>query len=120
MYDLFAAGHGLSNSYLVSKTSAVETIPLLKRENLCAGMVYYDGQMNDSRLNLAIALTSAAYGANISNYVQVENLIKVEENGKKIVKGASVQDLLTGEKWDIKAKVIFFFPSNLNLINKKK
>jgi len=70
-------------------------------------MVYYDGQSNDSRLNLAIAMTAAAYGAHIANYVSVESLLKKkDESGKEVVCGAVVKDVLTNEQWKIKAKGI--------------
>ena len=40
-------------------------------------IVYYDGQFNDSRLNVALATTAAAAGAVMLNYVRVVSLIKV-------------------------------------------
>ena len=43
----------------------------------CAQIVYYDGQFNDSRLNVALAQTAALAGATVLNYAEVTRLIKV-------------------------------------------
>jgi glycerol-3-phosphate dehydrogenase len=40
-------------------------------------IVYYDGQMDDSRMNVSLALSAAAYGATLANYVEVIDLVKV-------------------------------------------
>ena len=49
----------------------VSQFPSLRSKGLCGAIVYYDGQMNDARLNLTIALTAAQRGAAIANRVQV-------------------------------------------------
>lgn len=102
-YDLVAGTKNLKSSYLLSKKSALELFPMLKREKLVGALVYYDGQHNDARMNLAIALTAARYGAVVTNHVKVTNLLK-DENGK--VSGARVMDTLTGNEWDVKAKSV--------------
>ena len=40
-------------------------------------IVYYDGQFNDARLNVALAQTAALAGATVLNYTEVKDLIKV-------------------------------------------
>lgn len=56
------------------------------------------GQHNDSRMNLAIALTAARYGAAIANYTEVTQLLKATDplTGKKKVCGARCRDVITG------------------------
>lgn len=56
------------------------------------------GQHNDARMNLAIALTAARYGAAIANYTEVVHLLKKmdPESGKSRVSGARCRDVLTG------------------------
>ena len=39
--------------------------------------MYYDGQMDDARLNVALATTAAAAGATVLNYVAVTALLRV-------------------------------------------
>lgn len=40
-------------------------------------IVYYDGQFDDSRLNVSLACTAAMAGATVLNYAEVTRLIKV-------------------------------------------
>lgn len=56
------------------------------------------GQHNDARMNLAIALTAARYGAATANYMEVVSLLKKKdpETGKERVSGARCKDVLTG------------------------
>lgn len=56
------------------------------------------GQHNDARMNLAIALTAARYGAATANYMEVVNLLKKKdpETGTERVSGARCKDVLTG------------------------
>lgn len=56
------------------------------------------GQHNDARMNLAIALTAARYGAATANYMEVVSLLKKTDpqTGKECVSGARCKDVLTG------------------------
>ena len=101
-YDFFAGQDGiLEPSYFISRREAREKFPMLKEKGLKGGVVYFDGQHNDSRMNLGIALTAAAYGAAVVNHTEVTGLIK-NTSGRII--GAHVRDLLNGEQYDIHAK----------------
>lgn len=64
--------------------------------------VYYDGQFNDSRMCVSIAMTAAAHGAALSNYVSVVRLLRDEASGT--MTGARLKDTLTGYEWDVRAK----------------
>lgn len=64
---------------------------MLKKENLFGALVYYDGQHNDSRMNISLAMTAALYGATTVNHVEVTGLEK-DANGKLC--GARVRDLI--------------------------
>ena len=68
--------------------------------------IFYEGQHDDSRTNLAIALTAAQRGAAISNYCTVVDLLREKESKK--VTGAIVRDELTGEIFSINSKTILF------------
>ena len=76
---------------------------MLKNNELCGAIVYYDGMHNDARMNISIALTAARLGASIANHVKVESLVKGSD-GK--VQGARVKDMLTGETFSVKAKSV--------------
>nr|XP_046238129.1 glycerol-3-phosphate dehydrogenase, mitochondrial isoform X2 [Scatophagus argus]XP_046238131.1 glycerol-3-phosphate dehydrogenase, mitochondrial isoform X2 [Scatophagus argus] len=108
MYDLVAGIQCLKSSYVLSKTKALELFPMLNKDKLVGAIVYYDGQHNDARMNLAIGLTAARYGATIANYTEVVRLLKKKDpqTGRETVCGARCRDVLTGQEFDVKAKCV--------------
>ena len=60
-------------------------------------VLHFPGAHNDARMNIAIALTAARMGATIANHTDVVSLIKhKDENGKEVIKGANLKDMVTG------------------------
>lgn len=107
-YDLVAGSQCLKSSYVLSKSKALELFPMLQKDRLVGAIVYYDGQHNDARMNLAIALTAARYGAATANYTEVVGLLKKTdpETGTERVCGARCKDVLTGQEFDVRAKCV--------------
>ncbi|MBI2336534.1 MAG: FAD-dependent oxidoreductase [Deltaproteobacteria bacterium] len=103
LYDLLAGRHNLKPSRFVSAKRVMEMFPMLKREGLKGAVLYYDGQFNDARMNLSIALTALKQGAVVANYVRVQNLIK-NDAGKLC--GVRAKDEINGVEFDIYAKAI--------------
>ncbi|XP_057271700.1 glycerol-3-phosphate dehydrogenase, mitochondrial isoform X2 [Pezoporus wallicus] len=108
LYDLVAGSQCLKSSYVLSKSRALEHFPMLRKDELVGAIVYYDGQHNDARMNLAIALTAARYGAATANYTEVLRLLKTTDpaSGKERVCGVRCRDVLTGQEFDVKAKCV--------------
>ncbi|XP_044268033.1 glycerol-3-phosphate dehydrogenase, mitochondrial-like isoform X2 [Tribolium madens] len=107
MYDIVAGRKTLKSSYLLSKKNALELFPMLRGDKLCGAIVYYDGQQDDARMNLAIALTATRHGATVANHVSVTGLLKEKNSsGKEVVCGVSVKDEITGKKWNVPAKCV--------------
>jgi glycerol-3-phosphate dehydrogenase len=102
LYDLLAGSAGIGDSRLLGRSRALERFPMLHAEGLKAGVLYYDGQFNDARMSVSIALTATQHGATIVNHLGVEGLNK--ENGK--ITGVQVKDDISGESWDIGARVV--------------
>ena len=89
MYDLVAGSHMLHISRYFSKKESMEAFPTLAVENahhktLKGTVVYYDGQMNDSRLNVSLACTAALAGAAMLNHADAVSLKKDPGTGKVI------------------------------------
>ncbi|XP_014250032.1 glycerol-3-phosphate dehydrogenase, mitochondrial [Cimex lectularius] len=103
LYDFVAGTKSVKSSYYLNKSDSLEHFPMLKSKNLCGSIVYYDGQQDDARMNLAVAITATRYGATIANHVSVQSLLK-DNNGYCC--GAVLKNELTGEKWECKAKCI--------------
>ncbi|NUM57951.1 MAG: FAD-dependent oxidoreductase [Bdellovibrionaceae bacterium] len=102
MYDLLAGSKGkLPGSHFISAKEIKEKYPHIKTEGLKGGVVYYDGQFNDSRLALGLASTTQSKGGTLLNYTKVVSFQKVNEK----ITGAVVEDQLTGNRWLIKGKV---------------
>ncbi|KAF9448000.1 DAO-domain-containing protein [Macrolepiota fuliginosa MF-IS2] len=103
LYDVLAGKENMETSYVMSKGKALETFPMLKSDGLVGAVVYYDGQHNDSRMNIALMMSAVKHGATVANYCEVTHLHK-DSDGK--LTGASVRDNLTGKEWNVGAKGI--------------
>ncbi|XP_065870796.1 glycerol-3-phosphate dehydrogenase SDP6, mitochondrial [Euphorbia lathyris] len=108
MYDLVAGRHLLHLSRYYSAEESLELFPTLakkgKDRNLKGTVVYYDGQMNDSRLNVGLACTAALAGAAVLNHAEVVSLLKDEANERII--GARIRNNISGNEFDTYAKVV--------------
>jgi glycerol-3-phosphate dehydrogenase len=77
-------------------------LPTIEKKGLINGVIYQDGQFDDSRLAINIAQTAVERGACILNYTKVVNLLK-DSNDQ--VTGVKVENQETGE-FDLKGKAI--------------
>jgi glycerol-3-phosphate dehydrogenase len=68
------------------------------------------GLHNDSRMNIALVMTAVKYGAVVANYCELTALHKDSLSGKLV--GGRIKDKLTGEEWDVRAKVCIPFINN--------
>ncbi|ODV94754.1 hypothetical protein PACTADRAFT_50614 [Pachysolen tannophilus NRRL Y-2460] len=102
-YDFFAGSQNLKSSYILSPSSAIAAAPMLKADNLVSALVYHDGSFNDSRMNVALALTAIKDGATVLNYMEVKQLLKTDDNK---VKGVRVVDSETGNEYLVGADAV--------------
>lgn len=106
LYDLIAGEENMGSSYMVSRNKTLEMFPMLRPHNLAGGVVYYDGQQNDTRMNIALILSAIQHGAVAANHTEVISLIKTPDaDGKEQITGARVRDRFTNEEFNVKAKV---------------
>ncbi|KAF8703045.1 hypothetical protein AX14_014250 [Amanita brunnescens Koide BX004] len=104
LYDMLAGRENMETSYIMSKGKALETFPMLKSDGLVGALVYYDGQHNDSRMNIALIMSAVKLGATVANYCEVTDLHRSDASGR--LEGVRVRDALTGEEWNVRAKGI--------------
>ena len=97
IYDFISGNLSFEKSRAVNKKNAIELVPNVDKEQLKGGVVYFDGQFDDSRLGIDIALTSEFNKAILLNYMSVESLIK--ENGK--LKGVVAYDSINNNDFSI-------------------
>ncbi len=101
-YEFLSGKLSLGKTKLLSKKKTLEHLPDLAQKDLSGGILYYDGQFDDSRLAINLATTAAEQGATVLNYCGVEEFIKVD--GK--LQGVVAIDSFTHKKYELKAKVI--------------
>ena len=91
----------LPTGRLVSKASVLEAFPDVRKKGLIGGATWSDYQMrNTDRLTLAFALAADHHGACLANYVEARGALH-DVSGRVI--GAQVVDVLTGDRFDIRA-----------------
>ncbi len=102
VYDLMAGKLGLGPSMHLSREEAIQAIPTVGREGLKGGVIYQDGQFDDSRMAVSLAQTCVDYGGTVLNYCKVTALVKTDE----LITGVVAVDQETGNTFNIKAKVV--------------
>lgn len=102
VYDFMAGKLGLGPSRNISKEKTIKILPNVERRGLKGGLIYHDGQFDDARMALSLALTCAEYGGTVLNYMKVKELIK--EQG--IITGVVAIDQEKNQEYIIKAKVV--------------
>nr|WP_288836597.1 glycerol-3-phosphate dehydrogenase/oxidase [uncultured Flavobacterium sp.] len=102
IYEFLSAKFSLGKTRILSKAATLKHLPDLDSTNLKGGVLYYDGQFDDSRLAINLAQTAIEYGALVLNYCAVTDFIK-EDN--KII-GLIAKDELSNQEYSIKAKAV--------------
>jgi glycerol-3-phosphate dehydrogenase len=101
-YDLLAGKLSLGATKILSAKKTIEFLPSIKTENLKGGILYFDGQFDDSRLAIDLAYTAAEHGATLLNYC---SLFGFEKEGKKIA-GIICKDEISGNVYRIATKSV--------------
>lgn len=102
MYDFLSRKLSLGRPVFLSKQAVLKKLPVIQSKGLKGGILYADGQFDDARMAIALAMTADDLGATVVNYVQVTKLLK-EDN--KII-GVLAEDELKGEVFSLKARVV--------------
>jgi len=102
-YDLLAGRLSMGKSYFINRSRALDRLPLLKANGLKGGIVYHDGQFDDSRMAVALASACVKNGGTVLNYLRVDMLLK-DENGK--ITGVKARDIESGRKYSIKGRLV--------------
>ena len=103
LYDLLAGKYSLGRSKRISKSKTLSRISTINPKKISAGVVYHDGQFDDSRLAINTLQSSVKMGAIVINYCSVSGLLK-DNSGK--VSGVKFMDLEGNKEYKIKGKQI--------------
>jgi glycerol-3-phosphate dehydrogenase len=102
-YDLLAGRLSMGKSYFINRRKTLSRLPLLQSKGLKGGIVYHDGQFDDSRMAFALAESCADKGGMVLNYFKVTSLLK-DVSGK--IKGVRAMDMASGEEFNLKANLV--------------
>ena len=103
VYDLLAGKFGFGKSRILSREETLQRLPTIQTEGLRGGVMYYDGQFDDSRLLIHLMMTAAEYGATVLNYAEVTQIGKAEDG---FVDRVEVVDRESGQYFTAAGKVI--------------
>ena len=103
VYDMMAGKLGLGPSVHIDKETTMQNIPNLQEDDLRGGVIYHDGQFDDSRLAINLAQTITDNQGYVLNYAKVTGLLK-DDGG--MVAGVTLVDQETGKKYEISGKSI--------------
>ena len=103
MYDWLAGKEGFGDSELLSKEETIRMLPTITQEGLRGGVIYHDGQFDDTRLLINMMQTAKEQGATILNYHEFLNFTKTKDG---IIDGGEINDTINNKQFTIKAKAI--------------
>lgn len=102
IYNFLSGKLSLGKSEMLSIKRTQEYIKGLDGKRLSGGVAYYDGQFDDARLCITLALTAADVSATVLNYAKVTGLIR--ENEK--VKGVVIHDTINNENYEARGTIV--------------
>lgn len=117
-YDLLAGRLSLGKSYFINREKTLVRLPRLSAKGLKGGVVYHDGQFDDSRMAVALAQLCAEKGGTVLNYVKVTGLLK---DGSGKINGVTAKELVSGDEFSLKATLVInatgVFADSINIMD---
>lgn len=102
VYDLLSGKASLGKSRILSRDETIDQLPGVNQDGLVGGVLYMDGQFDDTRLLIDMAVTADRNGACLVNYLSVESLVK-DADGNTVV---DLDDSIANEVFKTKARVV--------------
>jgi glycerol-3-phosphate dehydrogenase len=102
IYDLLAGKLSFGRSKHISKEETITRLPAIHQNGLYGGVVYYDGQFDDSRLAINLAQTCLEQGTTVLNYFRVAELQKKDSR----ICGVMAEDMESNIIYHLKSKVV--------------
>jgi len=102
VYDLLSGKLSLGNTQILSKKETLAHLPSINAEKLVGGILYYDGQFDDSGLAIEIAATAIKKGATVINYCKATGFTKTNDK----ITAVECIDVLSEKKYSLRTKVV--------------
>ncbi|MFZ6010043.1 MAG: glycerol-3-phosphate dehydrogenase/oxidase [Bacteroidota bacterium] len=101
VYDWLAGVKREDQRKMLTRLQTLRYEPLLKKDDVKGGAIYAEYRTDDARLTMEIVKTAVRFGADVLNYVKVNDFI-YEQN---IIRGVQVHDQLNNQVFTIAAQV---------------
>ncbi len=106
VYDWMAGSLGFGPSQFLSREETLNLAPTLDADGLRGGVLYHDGQFDDARLAIHLAMTAADHGATVINYMSVEGLMKANNKVCGVFLKDRLNSVSSSLSYEVKAKAI--------------
>lgn len=106
LYDALALFRNTHRHEAMNAADVLTREPALASENLRGGARYWDAATDDSRLTLTSVLAAREDGAVVLNHAGVIAGVRVGTGAGARLAGVTVRDRLSGNVFDIKARVV--------------
>jgi glycerol-3-phosphate dehydrogenase len=103
VYDLLAGKYNFGRSRVLSLEETLERLPTIQQEGLRGGVLYHDGQFDDTRLLTHLIATAVDHGATVVNYAEVVATLK---DAAGFLSGVVIEDHESGDSHAAQAKVV--------------
>ena len=103
LYNLLAGKYNFGASEILSREETLRRLPTIRTDGLRGGVIYYDGQFDDTRLLVHLTLTAVEHGATLLNYTAVTGVTKGADG---LVDGVVARDLEGDRELRVGAKVV--------------
>ncbi len=103
LYDLMAGRWSMGRSLPLSAARVSDKMPGLIRKGLRGGVLYHDGQFDDSRLAMDLLHSLFQEGGAAINYFEAIGVLK---NPEGTLNGIRARDLVDGTNWEIGASAV--------------
>lgn len=103
IYDLLSGKDSFGKSRTLSKSETLSHLPNVQAKGLSGGILYYDGQFDDTRLLIDLVKTAHNHGAAVLNYSPVKNFER-DKDGR--ITGVVFEDAEAGASFSVRAKCV--------------
>ncbi|MDB5229634.1 MAG: FAD-dependent oxidoreductase [Chitinophagaceae bacterium] len=103
MYDWISGKFSLGSSVFISRRKILEKMPGINTHGLLGGVLYHDGQFDDTRLAINLVQTIWEKGGFALNYMKVSGLLKDDQQH---LNGVKAVDTETGNEIVFKTKAV--------------
>ncbi|MBN1953784.1 MAG: glycerol-3-phosphate dehydrogenase/oxidase [Anaerolineae bacterium] len=102
LYDALSLFRNVQRHRWLAPDEVVRREPLLNEQGLLGAARFYDAQVDDARLTLAITRAAHHEGAVVANYAPVIGLLK----SRQALRGAVIRDRIKGGEIEVQARAV--------------